>query len=165
MTFGEAVISFYVNSFNFRGRASRSEYWWSALYQLLFIVVAITVSSIIEIMYFLFLIFLLLSIIPSISVTIRRLHDTDKPWYNILISCIPYIGSLILLFFLALEGTKGKNKFGFPPSLSAVSSLNFPKANVFNTTKLSSLYKDVSQQKDNTQEQAFSKTEQNHDDL
>lgn len=165
MTFGEAVISFYVNSFNFRGRASRSEYWWTALYQILFVVVAITVSSIIEILYFLFLIVFLLSIIPSISVTIRRLHDTDKPWYIILISCIPYIGSLILLFFLTQESTTGKNRFGFPPSLSAVSNLNYPKENVFNATKLSSLYKDVSGQKDNIQEQAFSKTEQNNDDL
>lgn len=165
MTFGEAVISFYVNSFNFRGRASRSEYWWSALYQILFIVVAITVSSIIEIMYFLFLIVLLLSIIPSISVTIRRLHDTDKPWYIILLTCIPYLGALILVYFLALEGTNGKNKFGFPPSSSTASNLNFPNANVFNATKLSSLYKDVSQQKDNPQEQTFSKPEQNHDDL
>lgn len=165
MSFGEAVISFYINSFNFSGRANRSEYWWTALYQIVFVVVAITVSSIIEILYFLFLIVFLLSIIPSLSVTIRRLHDTDKPWYIILITCIPYLGALILVYFLALEGTNGKNKFGFPPSPSTASSLNFPNANVLNATKLSSLYKDVSQQKDSTKEQTFSETEQNRNDL
>ena len=52
---------------------------------------------------------------PYIAVTARRLHDIDKSGFFILIALIPFIGSLILLFILITEGTKGKNRFGKNP--------------------------------------------------
>ena len=45
----------------------------------------------------------------------RRLHDTNRSGFFSLISFIPIIGSLVLLFFLIPEGTKGKNRFGPDP--------------------------------------------------
>ena len=45
----------------------------------------------------------------------RRLHDTNRSGFYLLISFIPFIGGLILLFFFIAEGTKGKNRFGPDP--------------------------------------------------
>ena len=50
--------------------------------------------------------------IPAISAGVRRLHDTNKSGFFLLISFIPFIGALVLLFFLIPVGTKGKNRFG-----------------------------------------------------
>lgn len=164
MSFREAIMSYYLNCFDFNGRASRSEYWWIVPYQILFITVAMLVSSVIEILYFLFLFIFLFSIIPNTSVTIRRLHDTNKPWYLIFLTLIPYIGGLILVFFLTQESTPGKNRYGFPHSDTTSLNFKFSNANVFNSSNLTGLYKDVTQQKDNPQKQTFSETEQNHND-
>jgi uncharacterized membrane protein YhaH (DUF805 family) len=57
----------------------------------------------------------LASFIPSLSVTVRRLHDTDKSGWLILLGLIPLIGVIILLVFYILPGTKGPNKFGPDP--------------------------------------------------
>ena len=67
-----------------------------------------------EISYF-FLGVTLFTLIPAISAGVRRLHDTNRSGFILLISFIPFIGGLVLLFFLIPEGTKGKNRFGPDP--------------------------------------------------
>ena len=91
--------------FVFKGRASRSEYWW---FQLI-VSPSYFISEVLdnEISFF-FLGITLITLIPAISVGVRRLHDTNKSGYFLLISFIPFIGGLILLFLLIPEGTKGK---------------------------------------------------------
>ena len=64
---------------------------------------------------YLFLGITLFTLIPAISAGVRRLHDTNRSGFFLLISFIPFIGGLVLLFFLILEGTKGKNRFGSDP--------------------------------------------------
>ncbi|MBA3879340.1 MAG: DUF805 domain-containing protein [Sphingobium sp.] len=54
-------------------------------------------------------------IIPSLAVQVRRFHDQDKSGWFILLGFIPYIGGLILLVFMCLEGTHGPNRFGPDP--------------------------------------------------
>ena len=54
-------------------------------------------------------------IIPSIAVQIRRFHDQDKSGWFVLLSFIRFIGGLIVLVFMFLEGTKGPNRFGPDP--------------------------------------------------
>ena len=51
-------------------------------------------------------------LLPSLGVTARRLHDRNKSGWMILISLIPFIGSLILLIMCLPEGDKSDNKFG-----------------------------------------------------
>ena len=58
---------------------------------------------------------IVICILPGLAVTIRRLHDINKSGWLILISLIPFIGSLLLLIILISEGTKGKNRFGKNP--------------------------------------------------
>ena len=67
-----------------------------------------------EIGYF-FLGITLFTLIPAISAGVRRLHDTNRSGFFLLISFIPFVGGLVLLFFLIPEGTKGKNRFGPDP--------------------------------------------------
>ena len=112
MTFSESVSTCLKKYFVFEGRASRSEYWW---FQLI-VSPSYLISTILEneIGYF-FLGITLFTLIPAISAGVRRLHDTNRSGFFLLISFIPIIGSLVLLFFLIPEGTKGKNRFGPDP--------------------------------------------------
>lgn len=59
------------------------------------------------------LIYILAVLLPTIGVTVRRLHDTDKSGWWMLISLIPIVG-LILIIFLVKKGTEGENRFGLP---------------------------------------------------
>ena len=116
MTFSDSVSTCLKKYFVFQGRASRSEYWW---FQLI-VSPSYFVSTILEneIGYF-FLGITLFTLMPAISAGVRRLHDTNRSGFFLLISFIPFIGGLVLLFFLIPEGTKGKNRFG-PDSLKRV---------------------------------------------
>ena len=124
MTFSDSVSTCLKKYFVFQGRASRSEYWW---FQLI-VSPSYFVSTILEneIGYF-FLGITLFTLIPAISAGVRRLHDTNRSGFFLLISFIPFIGGLVLLFFLIPEGTKGKNKFG-PDPLKRVSRKRGKKA-------------------------------------
>ena len=112
MTFGESVSTCIKKYFVFEGRASRSEYWW---FQLI-VSPSYLISTVFENdIAYIFLGITLFTLIPAISAGVRRLHDTNRSGFFILISFIPFIGGLILLFFLIPEGTKGKNRFGPDP--------------------------------------------------
>ena len=112
MTFTESVSTCLKKYFVFEGRASRSEYWW---FQLI-VSPSYFISEVLdnEISFF-FLGITLLTFIPAISVGVRRLHDTNRSGFFLLISFIPFIGGLVLLFLLIPVGTKGKNRFGPDP--------------------------------------------------
>ena len=60
-------------------------------------------------------IYLLANFLPSLAVTVRRLHDTNRSGWWVLITLIPYIGGIILLILLCLKGTEGDNRFGEDP--------------------------------------------------
>ena len=112
MTFGESVSTCLKKYFVFKGRASRSEYWW---FQLI-VSPSYFISTVFENdISYIFLGITLFTLIPAISAGVRRLHDTNRSGFFLLISFIPFIGGLILLFFLIPEGTKGKNRFGPDP--------------------------------------------------
>ena len=124
MSFSESVRTVYSKYAIFSGRATRSEYWWFVLfYVLVFVIgygvaVAAVVASRSYALFAIFalaiLVFTLVSFVPAISVMVRRLHDTDRSGWWFWIQLIPYIGSFILLVILALEGTRGYNRYGPP---------------------------------------------------
>ena len=112
MTFSESVSTCLKKYFVFEGRASRSEYWW---FQLI-VSPSYFISTFLENeISYLFLGITLFTLIPAISAGVRRLHDTNRSGFFLLISFIPFIGGLVLLFFLIPVGTKGKNRFGPDP--------------------------------------------------
>ena len=117
----KTVLSKYAT---FSGRAPRSEYWWWSLALFIFFVVLAVIDGalIAPMLGFerfepsagqpLSLLASLTIILPCIAVTIRRLHDTDRTGWWLLIGLIPLVGSLVLLFFYIQKGTEGENQFG-----------------------------------------------------
>ena len=110
-----AVLKKYVE---FQGRARRKEYWMFILFNILASIVCGVIDGVLGIML-LVPIYSLAVLLPSIAVCIRRLHDTNRSGWWILISLVPLVGSIILLIFLCIEGDAGDNRFGPNPKLAA----------------------------------------------
>jgi uncharacterized membrane protein YhaH (DUF805 family) len=104
---------------DFSGRARRSEYWWFALINAAILVVTAIVRAIGgpigAIGLILYLIVAFGTLIPSIALGIRRLHDTGKSGWFLLIAFIPIVGSIILLVFLFTDSHQGTNQYGPSP--------------------------------------------------
>lgn len=99
---------------DFSGRASRSEYWW---FMLFYILAYLALAIVAAILHFPLLVILILGlVVPGISAAARRLHDTGKTGWWQLISIIPLIG-LVLIVFLAQEGTAEGEKYGAAPAI------------------------------------------------
>jgi uncharacterized membrane protein YhaH (DUF805 family) len=106
----------------FEGRARRMEYWFFFLFYIL-ASIACTIIDVVTGSYnatygtgLLSSLLVLALFLPSLGVTIRRLHDTDRSGLWILIGFVPCIGWLVLLVFMILEGTNGSNRFGQDPT-------------------------------------------------
>jgi uncharacterized membrane protein YhaH (DUF805 family) len=114
LTIINSYKAFWTNYFNFKERASRSEYWWAALVNgIISLVLNITyvVSTTIPFSAFLAMLFGLVIVIPSLSLTVRRLHDTNKSGWFFLIVFIPVIGSLVILIFTLLPSVDVNNRY------------------------------------------------------
>ena len=115
VSFGEASRRFFERAFDFQGRSPRAEYWWAYLMMILVALVVGAISGILgQIGALLLGLFYIVIIIPSISIVVRRLHDTDRSGWWLLLGLVPLIG-LVLLVFFCMEGTKGENKYGPDP--------------------------------------------------
>ena len=105
----------------FHGRARRKEYWFFFLFNMLFTAIAVivdmTMGTFIDDLGVGLLqgVYALAVLIPSIAVTVRRLHDTDKSGWWIFISLVPLIGGIWLLVLLVLDGNSNENRFGGDP--------------------------------------------------
>jgi uncharacterized membrane protein YhaH (DUF805 family) len=102
------------NYANFSGRASLGEYWWFTLASIVIAVVATILGSASTLFSVLLLLYALAVFIPSLGVGVRRLHDTNRSGWWYLIAFIPF-GFIVLLVFLASQGTAGPNNYGPPP--------------------------------------------------
>ncbi|MBO9355457.1 DUF805 domain-containing protein [Bordetella petrii] len=91
VSFAVASIRFFSNYFDFRGRASRSEFW----YAMLFYVAACFVIGVINPPDILSSIWLLATLVPFLSVSARRLHDTNRSGWLQLVSWIAPVGTII----------------------------------------------------------------------
>ncbi len=95
----------------FRGRATRTEYWMFFLFNLIFTFVLGFLDGVME-TGMLSLVYSLFILLPSIAVSVRRLHDTGRTGWWLLLSLIPIIGGLIILVFLVLDSEEGENEYG-----------------------------------------------------
>lgn len=101
----------------FSGRARRAEYWWfSVLYVLATAAIAGT-SLAIEVP--LLNVLLLPFLVPMLTVSVRRLHDTGKSGRRMFIALIPVAGPIIYLVGMAHDGTPGTNQYGPSPKAAA----------------------------------------------
>lgn len=106
------VIKNYVG---FEGRARRTEFWMFVLFNVIFSVAATILDTIIGTYVMFSIIYSLAVFLPGLAVSIRRLHDTGRSGWWLLISLIPIIGAIVLIYFAVLEGTHGDNEFGPDP--------------------------------------------------
>ena len=108
----------------FSGRSRRKEYWYFVLFSVIVSLVLSAVDALLGTFSsstnvgLLGGIYGLAIIIPSIAVSVRRLHDIDRTGWWVLISLVPVIGTIILLVFAVLDGTPGQNRFGPNPKAS-----------------------------------------------
>lgn len=109
--FGEAISQAFKNLTNFSGRASRSAYWWFALFTFILTIVVdiISVSAGSKAIQYAFSAVIAL---VTLSLQVRRLHDTDRSGFWWFIGLIPIVGWIVLIVFDCLPGTPGPNKFG-----------------------------------------------------
>lgn len=100
--------------FCFEGRAGRAEFWYWVLVCVIINVVLGIVDQIIgfEILEGLFNLAVLL---PGLGVSVRRLHDTNRSGWWLLLGLIPLVGAIIVIIFYAQAGQRGENQYGPEP--------------------------------------------------
>ena len=112
------------NYANFNGRARRKEYWMFTLFYILLVLacafalallVATGPYSLTILVAIIFITVILAHVVPSIALSVRRLHDVGLSGWFLLLAFIPYIGNLIIFVFSVIEGNKGTNKYGPDP--------------------------------------------------
>ena len=101
------------NYANFDGRARRQEFWMFVLFNLIFSFAAGAIDGMLG-TFFISSVYGLAMFIPGLAVSVRRLHDTDKTGWFLLLGLIPLVG-LILIYFFIVEGDNGNNKYGVSP--------------------------------------------------
>ena len=139
MSFMDSIKTCFGKYVTFQGRASRSEFWWFAV----FIWIGVLLLQGFMYMSFdtegmmaaaqdgsfdtgmsfalpivpliLIIVFILVTFLPNLSVMVRRLHDTNHSGWWYWIALIPLIGLLVLLYFFVSKGTDGDNDFGPDP--------------------------------------------------
>ena len=122
MTFGEAVKSGFEHYVKFDGRASRPAYWWWVLFVVLVSIAANIIGLALDGLSVISGIVGLALLLPNLSVSIRRLHDTGRTGWWILIGLVPLIGWIVLLIFYLQPSDPGENQYG-PPMVSGAASV------------------------------------------
>lgn len=113
----DAVKTVFGKYVDFSGRARRAEYWWFGL----FVVIVGVVLAIAEAVLFhgqmgqyglLSGLWNLATLLPSLAVAVRRMHDTGRSGWWLLLFLVPLIGVLIVLYWFIQRGTVGTNQYG-----------------------------------------------------
>ncbi len=130
VSFADSIKNAFVKAFDFKTRSSRAEFWYFYLFTVIVGMVGIQVDQYLSLelirfelsrspnnefilghfytfTYFLFL-------IPSLSLYVRRLHDTDRSGWWLMIMLIPFIGFVTITMFWLLKGNDKSNKYGDP---------------------------------------------------
>jgi uncharacterized membrane protein YhaH (DUF805 family) len=113
---------------DFSGRSRREEYWMFVLFVVIVTVVLTMLTGTRETSYGnggmgfsiqsqspLMLVWFLAILLPALAVQVRRFHDQDKSGWFVLFNLIPFLGGIIVLVFMCIEGTRGDNRYGPDP--------------------------------------------------
>ncbi|MFI6782671.1 DUF805 domain-containing protein [Micromonospora sp. NPDC050276] len=122
MSFIAAIKSVFSQYVGFTGRARRSEYWWFFLFTILVSIVTAALDSALGLNFvdgsssgLIGTIVSLALLLPGLAVAVRRLHDTDRTGWWLLIALVPIVGAIVLIVFFVQGGTPGPNRFGASP--------------------------------------------------
>lgn len=112
-----SAFNYYTGAFKkyaeFKGRARRSEYWYFVLFNVIAAFVAMGIDMMIGMPVF-YLIYVLGAFIPGLAVAVRRLHDTGKSGWMLLLALIPLV-NFVLLYFMCVDSQPGTNQYGPNP--------------------------------------------------
>ena len=124
MTFVEAIQSGFKYYVKFDGRASRSEFWWFVLFYVIVSVVVAVVGNMMGDSVGMGLRGLvgLAFLLPMLGLEIRRLHDTGRSGWWVLIAFVPLVGIILLIVWWAGAGTPGPNKYGMGAGVTQMAS-------------------------------------------
>jgi uncharacterized membrane protein YhaH (DUF805 family) len=115
----ERVMNWYLsvlkNYAQFSGRARRTEYWMFVLVNLIISVGITVVEAMIGSPGYIGILYNLAVLIPSLAVGARRLHDTGRTGWWMLICLVPIIGIIVLFVFMAFDGDANENQYGINP--------------------------------------------------
>ena len=104
MDFFETLSHYFSNYTNFSGRARRQEYWYICVWNLLFGIIPIVNT-----------IWAMITIIPGLSLTVRRLHDIGKSGWWLFLSFIPVIGVIVIFIWTITDSVPYANEYGTSP--------------------------------------------------
>ena len=109
MSFTDSIKLCFAKFADFNGRAKRPEFWWFALFCFIGALLLEVAGSYVS------WIFSLATLVPSLAVGARRLHDMNKSGWMQLLWLIPILGWIYLIYVLAQPSEAGDNQFGAPP--------------------------------------------------
>jgi uncharacterized membrane protein YhaH (DUF805 family) len=116
-------MNWYINAWKkyaiFSGRAGRQEYWYFVLFNILaYILLSIIAGAIGKIGASLLSLYAVAVFLPGLAASVRRLHDTSRSGWWLLISAIPLVGPIVLLVFLVQESYAIDNQYGAIPRVA-----------------------------------------------
>lgn len=117
-TFGNSISICLRHYVGFQGRAPRTEYWYFVLFGILCQIGAVIVGVIIggsDAALGLHDLVGLALLLPTLAVSVRRLHDIDRTGWWLFIALVPIVGAILLLVWACTRGTRGPNRFGADP--------------------------------------------------
>lgn len=109
---------------DFSGRARRKEYWYFTLFNIIIGMILVFIDVMVGGFFpnvgmgLIGSIYLLATIVPSIAVAVRRLHDIGRSGWWSLIVLVPFIGAIVFIVFMVLDSKPGDNQFGSNPKLA-----------------------------------------------
>lgn len=109
MSFGATFGHYFKHYFDFRGRARRQEYWYIVIWNIIFAIIPLVN-----------ILWILATFIPGLALSVRRLHDTGKSGFWLLLHLIPLIGSIILLVWFFTDSKPQANRFGSSPKYVSI---------------------------------------------
>lgn len=116
ISFAEAVKSCFNKYADFNGRSPRAEYWYFELFNVAVVMVLAVLGAIIgKLFMYVYYAYVLAILVPSIAVSIRRMHDIGRSGWWVLISLVPFIGSIWYIVLAALPSQLGPNQYGPNP--------------------------------------------------
>jgi uncharacterized membrane protein YhaH (DUF805 family) len=105
----------------FGGRARRKEYWMFSLFNIIFTIAAMTMDNLLGINFNpskygpIYCLYGIAVFLPSLAVSVRRLHDAGKSGWYLFMALIPIAGAILILVKLCTDGITGQNKYGPNP--------------------------------------------------
>lgn len=115
MEFLQPYISMWTNYVNFRDRARRRDFWMAFLVNFIVVFILGILINIASFFSILSGIYSLAILIPMLGLWVRRLHDTGKSGWFLLLGLIPGIGAIVLLVFACMDSQPGANQYGPNP--------------------------------------------------